>query len=1716
MLLHCGHTFCASCLQKQARENKTSISCPTCQIPTLLDGDGVKNLWPDIYTTGLIVCNQKILLDHELSKLTPAGMNTQFRRDYAGRKEKLCRECCKKVATCRCDRCDFIMCKNCFNQVHSISNTLKQHQAIPLTSEESSGHVEVSQLCKIHEGKLIEYFCENDNVTVCSRCVITGDHKNHSIVSIEDKNKTVFSEMEPALQTANTVIKKMKKAEKSLGGLFPDMKSETADVIQEINTYFTGLHGILQAREKQLTREVYDAFKAGVEPLYNLKTQMQDDLRQLELSLKAAHRVLNNNEEVVLNAKEILEQLRQARTMPCIVEQKKLETTEKIRFQPDDSLVSVIAGHGSVVGTAPCGVNSFTLLQKPEYFISEDGESTGSKTPIDSVSVISTVSDDVIVEGEQLIDTVSSTGNIRSRTPDLDIVPSKEKIKGTSTTVIVTHIKNPCHFMVQKCSDMPTINNLSRIINAYGNNPTAPIPKRLERGDMILARYTKDNQWYRARVREIHPKEGPTKSVEVIYIDYGNHQKINIDRIRTIQPKHARHPELLIECCLHDIRPANETGAWSSEVTKTMQKMTEGKALNLVVIREVNNILHVDLSKPPNEDIKDDRPISVRDSLVFLELARFISPDAGNVVGQSAVRRTFMKPEPKSKGCSFTGLVTCSGDPSAFYVQEITEDSTYFAELMGQMQDSYNRDIGDLWHIYCPQMDMPCVCKYSGDDMWYRAIVIGIPGGKQVDVQYVDFGNTERVPHWRLRKILDHFIMMSVQALPCRLSDVTPVDSDWSSECNNWWVRKVTMKVFNVHVTDVDKSELVVILQEDSSVSTVNGELVGVGHANSTGKGSSAIPAVYLQKTIDSSDESMSLQSESLSSKSTGSYVTPLSSPMKAETSLRKPEVRRVPVVQGIMPGKPEKQEIDLSSKKLQENKSAIKSSSPQKENSPEKLKHEVSSSPRPALKLDVEMAARQEPIQSPSKASDTSDPDSPAVELEVIISHFVSPSNFYVKLANAGENGLDSLMVDMAKEYGTSEPQWVQWEEGAFCAAKYPEDKRWYRAKIINILHKTLIEVFMVDYGYTAQVSPSELRPLQKRFLKQMCHAFFCHLADIVSSGDMKKWSRTACEFMAEEVQNKKMYIQKKGEVIANESLAIDLLMEEDIPETALEPSRKHYYSLTDQLIEKGLAIPIKRRKKKVAIDEEEPKPKKIYPVLHWKPVVMPTASSFLGRPVYVDFEGVIWVQELNDEDDTLLRMIERLQEKFNGSEPHTPDEMNWQIDQAVVALFHLENSWHRAKILKVEGHRIQVQFVDFGNVEYVGYDKLRADVFEFIEIPMLCLPYILHSLIPISESGKWPVATLDYIHATVFSQPCIIEIEKKEVGDYSEISLTLPDKRDLGTMLCTKQMCYRKDSIASFIDLSNKIGRMLSQKKNPYPQVTLAPKNKYFPVLITHVEAPDVVYFQHCRQEVENGDERTDEINQQLNQLAIMSGELSLKAPMYQTLPTPRIGLPCLGQFTSDNCWYRGLIIDVNHPHQQLTVLYVDYGNSEVITYDRLRALPIQYLDLPAQGIRMKLNEVRLAAGKKYWTLDVMNAMGNEISNKQLLACLKTHSPVIGDLFNTGDTVGAPLQLAYQSLIERNLIQMPEENLLFDEALLGQIEDAVIIEGEEEVIDLDTSLSSTTTATDNSVQEVEKLDKDRQKSTYDENCLLGEQTEETDQSKSWSEQMEEDDSLD
>ena len=58
---------------------------------------------------------------------------------------------------------------------------------------------------------------------------------------------------------------------------------------------------------------------------------------------------------------------------------------------------------------------------------------------------------------------------------------------------------------------------------------------------------------------------------------------------------------------------------------------------------------------------------------------------------------------------------------------------------------------------------MICVSQFSGDGIWYRARITGLPGNKDVMVQYVDYGNTERVSVFNLRKILDSFLILPAQ-----------------------------------------------------------------------------------------------------------------------------------------------------------------------------------------------------------------------------------------------------------------------------------------------------------------------------------------------------------------------------------------------------------------------------------------------------------------------------------------------------------------------------------------------------------------------------------------------------------------------------------------------------------------------------------------------------------------------------------------------------------------------------------------------------------------------------------------------------------------------------------------------------------------------------------------------------------------------------------------
>ncbi|CAH1798876.1 unnamed protein product [Owenia fusiformis] len=1120
LLLRCGHTFCEGCIVKLAKLKNNVVQCPTCQKDTPLK-DGVNSLWPDIYVLGLLSINKRYSVDHEL-KLAPAGMikvPQKKKPDNCQQSEiQPCTECNINSATCRCLKCDCIFCGVCFDRVHSHSKALQKHKAVSIGAE---GAIMTEKFCSEHNDRPIEYFCEDDDSSICSHCVIVGAHKGHAISSMEEKNRLALDMLEPAMGIASAIHKRLKVSEKKLSSAIPDIRIEMSQLIDDVKTQFQMLHGALQAREVVLIDQIESIFMAETAPLEEMKVKLSEEIRDMSVTLGESYKALHNDKHVFMNANTILEKLNSVKTFPCHV--MSTDDSQDIKLTFDDTLLKALESHGTIESDTNPRFKIVTLNEVPEEE-SEDNESEVADTA-DTESVMSGISgtsgaasaiiDDVIEDDTS--DSSSATGSHIAHRKTLGKRPQKLLSFLRQELVYVTHIKNPCNFVIQRVADGDRLRSLSRLMNKWCESLEARghIPNTVEPDDLVLAKYNADNNWYRARVKRLttdpaNMENYSSNMVEVYYVDYGNSETVAVSRLRTIQKKFLKVQELAVNCSLVDIVPPDKASNWSSEASEEFAKMIAEKPMLMTVINHANSVMYVDLSKPPNEDIEDDRPVSVRDALVFLELAVFLSEASVEIPGRpsSFPVRKYLTPELPNIGEKIDAHISHVVHPDQFYAQLIGDEAVYLAQMMNDLQTTYNKDRGDLWSIFCPQRNMICVCQFSEDNLWYRAKVTMLPGRRRVEVQYVDFGNVETVSYYKLKKILDSFLILPTQAIQCSLADVRPLDKSngWSMAAIDWFGNADKRKL-RIEIVGVKQGNILEVVLYDASNPHVeeiciNSELVRHDLAISTGPRS--LPADPLPENLI--QESPSLSNHIDSPITTTSHHASVSPPRQ----ITKPkEATPTP-----------------------------------KEMSPERKKA---------------------PDRKMSKA--------------VKVSHCESPSELYVQLATAGEDGLDELMSGLQSEFEGSDYNPVSWHEMEFCAARYSVDTLWYRAQIRKILPDNQIEVFMVDYGYIDTLPLTETRVLANSDDQPHCFCIRCHLSDICAAGDKNSWSRTACEALGDVVRaNPELYIVNKNEMLGD-SLAVDLQVEEKIEGDALTPSTVEYISVSKVLVEKGLAIPIRRK---------------------------------------------------------------------------------------------------------------------------------------------------------------------------------------------------------------------------------------------------------------------------------------------------------------------------------------------------------------------------------------------------------------------------------------------------------------------------------------------------------------------------------------------------------
>uniref|UniRef100_A0A3B3Z2J9 Tudor domain-containing protein n=1 Tax=Poecilia mexicana TaxID=48701 RepID=A0A3B3Z2J9_9TELE len=385
-----------------------------------------------------------------------------------------------------------------------------------------------------------------------------------------------------------------------------------------------------------------------------------------------------------------------------------------------------------------------------------------------------------------------------------------KKCKEVTHWVVVTHVVNPSHFYVRYVAEKKESEVLSRKINelCVGEGCQFTLGDTMERGSMIFVKW-KDVVWCRATVVEVFQKScvkavkacpvTQLASLRVFFPDYGFTKSITIqsekeaaESLLKAVNNHLRkvaesvNVELnnfapqAVRCSLKDLVPYNLTEGWSEEAKAEFCCVVGSAAVEMRPLGQDKDSLLVDLRKAPM-DQSTDVPISVREYLVFIEVARFYSPVT---LGRKPLM--YYPPVYPEASTELDAVVSHINSLSDFYIQLV--DNMESLLLSAKLQDYYNALKDDEFRVYCPVIGQACVARFE-DKLWYRAQVISHPGGRKVEVRYVDFGNKQVLSVSDLRKIKDEFFALPAMAVHCCLADVTPLDREsWSEACTKRFI----------------------------------------------------------------------------------------------------------------------------------------------------------------------------------------------------------------------------------------------------------------------------------------------------------------------------------------------------------------------------------------------------------------------------------------------------------------------------------------------------------------------------------------------------------------------------------------------------------------------------------------------------------------------------------------------------------------------------------------------------------------------------------------------------------------------------------------------------------------------------------------------------------------------------------------------------------------
>ena len=586
-----------------------------------------------------------------------------------------------------------------------------------------------------------------------------------------------------------------------------------------------------------------------------------------------------------------------------------------------------------------------------------------------------------------------------------------------------------------------------------------------------------------------------------------------------------------------------------------------------------------------------------------------------------------------------------------------------------------------------------------------------------------------------------------------------------------------------------------------------------------------------------------------------------------------------------------------------------------------------------------------------------------PALQLKkgqvemVAVSHVTSLSDFYCQLL-ANEEKLDILTAELQEFAESCSPQGpVSLKVNVPVLAKYSVDGMWYRARVLAHPDKDSYTVLFVDFGNVDTAKGADLIIVPPSFLSVPVSAVKCSLA-----GSFETLPLAAERF--EELSTVATF--QCTVVDVGESYSVELQHDGEDLLKLLEKDgciRTKKSTLVERSAESAKGNDAKSSQKPVPPGAAAISPQS-YPVQQQKKVQQKMEVTIS----HVNSVGEFYCQCVSDVDtvDTLTR---ELQEYADSSCPQKVASPI--LNMPVLAKYSVDEMWYRALISAHQGaDHCTVFFVDFGNTDTVLVDDLVCVPASFLSVQPYAFKCALegcHDITDGAQSLFTELAVSETFTCTIkgigLNGSYTVELKTGTKDLLYQLKEAESSKAKVPAAIVDSipQQQASVESVNSRTSQSSGGSQAASQtaaaKAGPVVQVSHPlqtpgvmsppsfPVNQWCEGSVSYLKSPSLFYVQL----VSN--------MSMLTKLATALNEVSSKS-----LLNPQLGSLCCARFTEDKLWYRACITSLSGG-KGITVLYLDYGNSEVLELSSLRILGQDFIAVPPLSIPCQLDDLEVS---------------------------------------------------------------------------------------------------------------------------------------------------------